>query len=102
VSFGYKDYKLAGIQRIMHLDAMEFIRRFHAACASIGVLQDPLLWLYGSVQHEKETGCMLRPDRHGATHAPIRRITGTGCVAHHHRAGSVLPPSVGDRQRQKN
>jgi hypothetical protein len=28
VSFGYKDYKLAGIQRIMRLDAMEFIRRF--------------------------------------------------------------------------
>jgi hypothetical protein len=28
VSFGYKDYKLTGIQRIMHLEAMEFIRRF--------------------------------------------------------------------------
>jgi hypothetical protein len=28
VSFGYKDYRSAGIQRIMKLDAMEFIRRF--------------------------------------------------------------------------
>lgn len=28
VSFGYKDYKAAGIQRIMKLDAIEFIRRF--------------------------------------------------------------------------
>jgi site-specific recombinase XerD len=34
----------------------------HAAHSSIGVLQDPLLWFYGPVQHENKTGCMLRPD----------------------------------------
>jgi site-specific recombinase XerD len=34
----------------------------YAAHSSIGVLQNQILWLYGPVQHENKTGCMLRPD----------------------------------------